>query len=125
MSWRILMKVAIQPAHNFPGPKETSTKYTKPPGPASERPNQGNFVDIVDESQRSGESKTLGSFTPGSTIQYRIPRIVSPVNYEWEWHRGRIELVDEDWQMVLVIPETEEQPWRWIWKGYIKAEGRE
>jgi len=72
------MKVAIQPAHNFPGPKETSTKYTKPPDPGSEHSNQDNFVDIVDESQESEESKTMGSFKPGSTIRYRIPRLVSP-----------------------------------------------
>ena len=36
-------------------------------------------------------------------------------------HRGRIELVDEDWQMVLVIPETEEEPWRWVGMTYVQA----
>ena len=57
MSWRTLMKAEIQPAHNFPGPKETSTKYTKPPDPASEHSNQDNFVDIVDETQRPEDPK--------------------------------------------------------------------
>jgi hypothetical protein len=72
------MKAEIQPDPTFPDLQETSTKYTKPCGQASESPNQDNFVDIVDESQESEESKTMGSFKPGSTIQYRIPRLVSP-----------------------------------------------
>ena len=58
---------------------------------------------------------------PGMTVQYRIPvRITSPTKYEWEWHCGTIELVDEDWQMVLIIPETEGQPWRWVAMYYIQ-----
>ena len=57
---------------------------------------------------------------PGMTVQYRIPvRITSPTKYEWAWHQGTIELVDEDWQMVLVIPKTEEQPWRWVAMCYV------
>jgi len=62
------------------------------------------------------------SIQPGATVQYRIPRIQSPTNHEWEWHRGTIELVDEDWQMVLIIPETEQEPWRWVAPCYVKAE---
>ena len=49
MSWRTLMKAEKKPDPTFSGPQETSTKYTKPPGPASEHSNQDNFVDIVDE----------------------------------------------------------------------------
>jgi len=57
---------------------------------------------------------------PGMTVQYRIPvRITSPTKYEWAWHQGTIELVDEDWQMVLVIPKMEEQPWRWVAMCYV------
>jgi hypothetical protein len=115
------MKAEVQPVPTFPGPKETSTKYTKTCEQDPKTSNQGNFVDIVDESQGSKESKTLSSFTIGSTIQYRIPvRITSPTKYEWAWHRGTIELVDEDWQMILVLPETEEQPWRWIAAVYVQ-----
>ena len=60
------------------------------------------------------------SIYPGLKVHYRIPvRITSPTKYEWEWHQGTIELVDEDWQMVLVIPKTEEQPWRWVAMCYV------
>jgi len=120
MSWRTLMKAENKTDPTFPGSQETSTKYTKSQDPGSEDPTQDNIVDIVDESQGFEKSKALGSFKPGTKVQYRIPRIVSPTNYEWECHRGRIELVDEDWQMVLVIPETEEQPWRWVARCYVK-----
>lgn len=58
---------------------------------------------------------------PGMTVQYRIPVIKSPTNYEWEWHRGKIELVDERRQMVLVIPEREQEPWLWVAMIYIKT----
>jgi len=120
MSWRTLMKATNKPDPTFSAPKETSTKYTKPCGQVPESPDTGNFVDIVDEFQRSEESKTLGSFTPGTTVHYRIPvKITSPTKYEWEWHQGTIELVDEDWQMVLVIPETKDQPWRWVAMCYV------
>ena len=67
MSWRTLMKAEKKPDPTFSGPKETSTKYTKPPGPAPEHPNRDNFVDIVDESQGPEESKTPGSFKTGTT----------------------------------------------------------
>ncbi len=63
-----------------------------------------------------------GSFKPGTTIQYRIPSIQSPTNHEWEWHRGTIELVDEDWQWVLIIPEIEQEPLRWVAWCYVMTE---
>ena len=111
----------LKPEATFSGPQETSTKYTKPCGQVSEDPNQGNFVDIVDQNQGSEELKTLDSFKLGTTIQYRIPtRIQSPTNHEWKWHRGTIGLVDGDRQMVLIIPETEQEPWRWVAMVYIK-----
>jgi len=59
----------------------------------------------------------------GATIQYRIPtRTQSPTNHEWEWHRGTIELVDVDWQWVLIIPEIEQEPLRWLAWCYVMAE---
>ena len=60
---------------------------------------------------------------PRMTVHYPIPvKITSPTKYEWEWHCGTIERVDEDWQMVRVIPETEEQPWRWVARCYVSKE---
>ena len=60
---------------------------------------------------------------PGMTVHYPIPvKITSPTNYDWEWHCGTIELVDEDWQRIRVIPETEEQPWRWVPRCYVSKE---
>ena len=70
---------------------------------------------------RSKAPSKQSSFQPGMTVQYRIPVITSPTNYIWEEHSGKIELVDEDWQMVLVIPETEDQPWRWVSLTYVQA----
>ena len=43
MIWRTLMKAEIQPPPNFPGSKGNLYKYTKPPEPLSESPNQGNL----------------------------------------------------------------------------------
>lgn len=61
--------------------------------------------------------------SPGMKVQYRIPvKITSPTKYEWEWHQGRVEMVDEDRQMVLVLPETEDQPWRWVAMCYVRKE---
>ncbi len=97
--------------------------HTKPSGLVSEQSNQDNFVEIVEASQGSEESKPMSLIHPGATIQYRIPRIVSPANYDWEWHSGKIERVDERWQMVLVIPATESEPWLWVSMTYIKTEG--
>jgi len=62
----------------------------------------------------------------GATIQYRIPtRIQSPTNHEWKWHRGTIELVDVDWQWVLIIPEIEQEPPQWLAWCYVKTEREE
>ena len=44
-----------------------------------------------------------------------------PTKDEGEWHRGTIELIDEDWQMGLVIPENEQEPWRWVAMVYIQG----
>ena len=63
------------------------------------------------------------SIYPGMTVHYRIPvRITSPTNYEWEWHQGRVEIIDEDQHLVLVTPVDEEAPWRWVSLTYVKAE---
>jgi hypothetical protein len=83
----------------------------------------GRWAERARQLQRESNLKVaedIVSFKPGMRVQYRIPVIKSPKDYEWECHRGRIELVDEDWQMVLVLPETEDQPWRWVNLTYIK-----
>jgi len=59
---------------------------------------------------------------PGMTVQYRIPvRITSPTKYEWEWHQGTVEMVDEDQHLVLVLPRDEEEPWRWVSLTYVQS----
>jgi len=83
----------------------------------------GRWAERAKQLQRESSLKVaedMVSFKPGMRVQYRIPvRITSPTKYEWEWHSGTIEMVDEDWQMVLVIPETEGQPWRWVAMRYV------
>ena len=64
------------------------------------------------------------SFQIGRRIRYRIP-IGEATSYEWEWHQGRIELIDERWNMALVIPETERELWRWVSMIYIKVSEKE
>ena len=122
MSWRDLMQAKPRQISNSPDLRDTSTKSTKPCGQIQESANSSNSVDFVDPTLRSENVKPPHSPKPGMTIRYRIPVIQSPTDYEWEWHEGSIELVDEDWQMVLVIPETEGQPWRWVARCYIQKE---
>ena len=95
------MNAEIQAAHNFPGPKETSTKYTKPPGPASEHSNQDCFVDIVDETQRPEDPRHAHPvpFQVGEKVSYRTPVIKTPTNYSWAWHHGIVKGISEQLAM--------------------------
>jgi hypothetical protein len=70
-----------------------------------------------------GTPRQHPSIQPGMTVQYRIPvRITSPTKYEWAWHQGTVEIVDEDQHLVLVTPLDEKQTWRWVSLTYVKAE---
>jgi hypothetical protein len=79
MSWRTLMKAEIQHDHNSPGPKETSTKYTKLPDPGSEDPNQDNFVDIVDEN-RAPELSNPSATEPAEMVEPSSARLAFDLN---------------------------------------------
>lgn len=79
MSWRTLMKAENKPDPTFSGPMETSTKSTKPPGPASEHPHQDNFVDIVDEN-REPECSNSPTLEPGGTIKPSNARLAFDLN---------------------------------------------
>ena len=50
----------------------------------------------------------------GKQVHYQIPVFECDKHIGWTKHIGTVELLDEVRQMVLVIPETEEQPWRWV-----------
>ena len=56
---------------------------------------------------------------PGDQVVYRTPRIRTPVDYDWIECPGTVHKIDDDRQMVLVIPKTEEQPWRWVAMCYV------
>jgi len=59
---------------------------------------------------------------PDMIIHYEIPSTgARPTDSVWEWHQGRVERIDEDWQIALIIPDTEPQPWRWVSLVYIQA----
>ena len=68
MSWRDLMQAKPRPTSDSPDLQNTSTKYTKPPGPASKHPNQDNFVDIVDE-HREPECSDLPALDPAEMVE--------------------------------------------------------
>jgi hypothetical protein len=69
-----------------------------------------------------GTPRQHPSIHPGMTVQYRIPvRITSPTKYEWAWHQGTVEIVDEDQHLALVTPIDEEEPWRWVSLTYVKV----
>ena len=71
--------------------------------------------------QRPKTLSRQSTVQPGMTVQYRIPvRITSPTTYEWEWHQGKIEMIDEGQQLALVIPLDEGYPWRWVAICYIE-----
>ena len=50
----------------------------------------------------------------GKQVDYQIPVFECDKLIGWKKHTGTVELLDDVRQMVLVIPETESQPWRWI-----------
>jgi len=56
---------------------------------------------------------------PGDQVVYRTPRIRTPVDYDWIECPGTVHKIDDDRQMVLVIPKTEEQPRRWVAMCYV------
>jgi hypothetical protein len=58
----------------------------------------------------------------GKRVQYQIPIFESDKHIGWKKHTGTVELLDEVRQMVLVIPESEDQPWRWVAMCYVEAE---
>ena len=67
-----------------------------------------------------GTPRQQPSIQPGMPVQYRIPvKITSPTKHEWAWHRGTIEQVDEDWQRVFIIPDTEKGPQQWVAMCYV------
>ena len=56
----------------------------------------------------------------GMTVQYRIPVEIKDYNdYTWEEHTGKVKRIDANRELVLVIPETEEEPWRWVAMCYV------
>ncbi len=61
----------------------------------------------------------------GKRVHYQIPVFASDRHIGWKKHTGTVELLDEVRQMVLVIPESEDQPWRWVAMCYVAAEQAE
>jgi len=57
---------------------------------------------------------------PGDQVVYRTPPIRSALGSDWIESIGTVHMIDENWQMVLVIPKTEEQPWRWVAMAYVR-----
>jgi len=55
----------------------------------------------------------------GKQVHYQIPVFEWAKHIGWKKHIGTVELLDEVRQMVLVIPETEDQPWRWVAMCYV------
>jgi hypothetical protein len=123
MSWRTLMKAENTPESKFPGPKETSTKYTKPPGPTSEDPKQENFVDIVDESQEPEDPRHAHSvpFQIGEKVSYRTPVIKTPTDYSWVWHHGIVKEISQGLELVIITPRDTPQKWIGISFIYVRA----
>lgn len=64
-------------------------------------------------------------FMPGLVVRYRIPIVKNPVDYDWEWHEGTVNLINEAAQQVLIIPDTEEEPWRWVSTCYVQLKGND
>ena len=58
----------------------------------------------------------------GDRVVYRTPRIRTGFDHDWVECLGTVHMIDEDWQMVLVIPETEQEPWRWVASCYVQKE---
>lgn len=125
MNWRVLMKAETQAEPAFPDLQKRSTKYTKPCRQVRPRPVWSNFVDCVDEIQESEIAQPLGVLKPGTFVRYKIPRILTPIRYEWEWHEGTVDLINEETCRVLVIPDTEEGPWRWVSTCYVQSKGND
>ena len=133
MSWRTLMKAEIQPDPTFPDLQETSTKYTKPCGQASESPNQDNFVDIVDDSETSDPRKwpepslyqaqtEEAPLHVGQTVRATVPvDIKNHKGNKWEAYIGQVELIDYANQWALIVPENETAPRVWVNLTYVEA----
>jgi len=50
----------------------------------------------------------------GKQVHYQIPVFECDKHIGWKKHTGTVELLDEVRQMVLLIPESEDQAWRWV-----------
>ena len=54
-------------------------------------------------------------FHIGQRVTYRIPvHITGLQSYTWEEHVGLVEMIDQKHHLVLIIPEDETIPWRWV-----------
>ncbi len=132
MSWRTLMKAEIQPDPTFPDLQETSTKYTKPCGQASESPNQDNFVDIVDDMETSDPRKWRkpslykaqteeAPLHVGQTVRCRVPvDINGPRDYQLAEYIGLLEMIDYANHLALVAPDDVTIAWQWVSLTYVE-----
>ncbi|MDR4495114.1 MAG: hypothetical protein R3B74_11960 [Nitrospirales bacterium] len=81
---------------------------------------------LKDRNLQSDDPKDRGvPFVPGLVVGYRIPIVKNPVDYDWEWHEGTVDLIDEAAQQVLIIPDAEEEPWRWVSTCYVQPKGND
>ncbi len=75
---------------------------------------------LLDLAQDKVRMVSIPAFTPGDRVAYRTPHpIRSGTDYDWSEHIGIVELIDHNQEMILVIPESADQPWRWIAECYV------
>ncbi len=57
----------------------------------------------------------------GQQVTYRFPiNIQSSTDYTWQTHTGRATMVDQANHWVLVEPDHEAYPWRWVARVYVE-----
>jgi len=59
--------------------------------------------------------------TAGQNVLVQIPtNIKSPIEYSWKEFTGRLEVVDRDRHLGLIIPDSEPRDWIWVNLVFIK-----
>lgn len=72
-----------------------------------------------------GAANGIVTLKPSMVVHYQIPVFKGDSHMGWMEQIGRIQLIDERGQGVIVTPLHELEPWRWVSTCYVQPKGND
>lgn len=66
-------------------------------------------------------AKGIAALGPGVMVHYQIPAFERDRQIGWVKQVGRVRLIDDHGQAVVVTPLDEQEPWRWVAMTYVNT----